>query len=87
MTYVSRQPVDHPDPAQDPTPPLNTSVLSAARKIYSSYCQTHSEPHQPVGVAVDRDTYRGHLIFNGKPILLPHECFVPFSQIEATEQV
>jgi hypothetical protein len=36
-----------------------------------------------MGVAIDRFTYRGKLIFRAKPILLPQECFVPLSQLEA----
>lgn len=83
MTYVQQQP--NPIHSVDLDTFLSPSVLAAARKIYHSYCQTHSEPQRPLGVAIDRDTYRGHLIFTGKPILLPHECFVPLEQIEALE--
>jgi hypothetical protein len=63
----------------------NTSALRVAQEIYTSYCQTHPQPRQPSGVAVDLDSYRGQLIFRSKPVLLPDECFVPFSEIEVTE--
>jgi hypothetical protein len=61
---------------------FNPLLLKAAQNIYSNYCQCHMVPQQPVGVAIDRDTHRGHLIFAGKPILLPQECFVPFADLE-----
>jgi hypothetical protein len=64
---------------------FNPLLLKAAQNIYSNYCQCHMAPQQPVGVAIDRDTHRGHLIFAGKPILLPQECFVPFSDLELLE--
>jgi hypothetical protein len=64
---------------------FNPILLKAAQNIYSNYCQCHMTPQQPVGVAIDRDTHRGHLIFAGKPILLPQECFVPFSDLELLE--
>jgi hypothetical protein len=63
---------------------LDPSVLRAARQIYRTYYEVHPEVTQrPFGVAIDRFTHRGKLIFRGKPILLPQECFVPFSQLEA----
>ncbi len=83
MTYVQQQPT--PIGGLDSDNLLSPSVLAAARKIYHSYCQTHTNPQRPVGVAIDRSTHRGHLIFTGKPILLPHECFVSFQQIETLE--
>lgn len=93
MNYIPHQQLDSQIRSGDHLPPpvpanpasSAHSVLTAARQIYTSYCETRSEPQQPVGVAVDRDTHRGQLIFAGKPILLPHECFVPFSQIETAE--
>lgn len=63
-----------PDPA----------ILQAARQIYRTYHQTHPKLVQrPTGVALNRVTLRGKLIFSGQPILLPQEIFVPFSQIES----
>lgn len=63
---------------------LDPSILKAARKIYRAYLEVHPEHSQrPLGVALDRFTYRGQVIFAGKPILLPDECFVPFEQMES----
>ncbi|MBE9126279.1 MULTISPECIES: hypothetical protein [unclassified Coleofasciculus] len=63
---------------------LDPSLLRAARQIYRTYYEVHPNlTERPSGVAIDRFTYRGKLIFRSKPILLPQECFVPFSQLEA----
>lgn len=83
MTYLSSQPDDAALAASYAT--AHTSVLRVAQEIYTSYCQTHARPQRPTGVAIDRDTHRGQLIFKGKPVLLPDECFIPFSEIEVTE--
>jgi hypothetical protein len=65
-------------PEQDP------SLIQAARVIYETYYSVHpSVTDLPLGVAINRFTCRGKLIFNGKPILLPQECFIPFSTIDA----
>lgn len=62
---------------------LDPSVLRAAQQIYRTYCEVHPNLAQdPYGVAIDRYTHRGKLIFRSRPILLPQECFVPFSQLE-----
>lgn len=63
---------------------LDPSLLQAARQIYRTYYEVHPEQIQrPLGVAIDRFTHRGKLIFTGKPVLLPQECFVPINQIES----
>lgn len=63
---------------------LDPSLLQAARTIYRTYYEVHPEQVQrPIGVAIDRFTHRGKLIFGGKPVLLPQECFVPLNQIES----
>lgn len=63
---------------------LDPGLIRAARLIYTTYYEVHPGLIQrPLGVAINRFTYRGKLIFSGKPILLPQECFVPFSQIES----
>lgn len=63
-----------PDPA----------LLQAAQQIYRSYYQAHPNlVERPTGVAINRTSLRGKLIFSHKPILLPQESFVPFSQIES----
>jgi hypothetical protein len=63
---------------------LDPALLRAARQIYRTYYEVHPDQQQrPYGVAIDRYTYRGKLIFRSKVILLPQEYFVPFSQLEA----
>uniref|UniRef100_UPI0030D7AECF hypothetical protein n=1 Tax=Oculatella sp. LEGE 06141 TaxID=1828648 RepID=UPI0030D7AECF len=63
---------------------LDPSILQGARQIYRTYYEVHPEQVQkPIGVAIDRFSYRGKLIFGSKPVLLPQECFVPLNQIEA----
>jgi hypothetical protein len=63
---------------------LDPSLLRAARQIYRTYYEVHPDITQrPSGVAIDRYTYRGKLIFKRKAILLPQECFVPYSQLES----
>lgn len=63
---------------------LDSSLLQAARQIYRDYYEVHPDQVQrPIGVAIDRFTLRGQLVFRRKPILLPQECFVPLNQIEA----
>jgi hypothetical protein len=62
---------------------LDPALLQAARMIYRTFYEVHpDEIQRPVGVALDRFSLRGKLIFGAKPILLPRECFVPLSQIE-----
>jgi hypothetical protein len=63
---------------------VDPALLRAARQIYRTYYEVHPDLIQrPLGVAINRLNHRGKLIFSGKPILLPQECFVPFSQIES----
>ena len=65
-------------PEQDP------SLIQAARVIYETYYTVHPNVTDlPLGVAIHRVTYRGKLIFNGKPALLPQECFIPLSVMDA----
>ncbi|MEO0457186.1 MAG: hypothetical protein AAF152_11500 [Cyanobacteria bacterium P01_A01_bin.114] len=62
---------------------LDPALLKAARHIYRTYYEVHPEVIQrPIGVAIGRSNYRGKLIFGDKPVLLPHESFIPLSQIE-----
>lgn len=64
-------------------PVLDPTLLKAARQIYRTYYEVHPEELQrPVGIAISRKTHRGKLIFGGKPVLLPSECFIPLNQIE-----
>jgi hypothetical protein len=63
---------------------LDPSILQAARHIYRTYFEVHpDEVQRPIGIAIDRYSYRGKLIFGQKPVLLPKECFIPLSQIES----
>lgn len=63
---------------------LDPGILQAARHIYRTYYEVHPDQvKKPLGVAIDRFTHRGKLIFGGKPVLLPQECFVPINQIES----
>ena len=78
-------------PNRSEPPPITSSiagvfdpaVIRAGRSIYRAYCDVHPDrTRRPLGVAVDRKTFRGKLIFDEKPILLPHECFVPIETID-----
>lgn len=84
MVYTSQQRLENRTERIDIPVLLDPSIVRAARQIYRTYSEVHPDRIQrPQGVAIDRYTYRGKLIFAGKPILLPQECFVPFSQIES----
>lgn len=55
------------------------SLVQSARLIYETFYTVHPEvTEMPLGVAINRFTHRGKLIFSGKPILLPQESFIPF---------
>jgi hypothetical protein len=63
---------------------LDPAILQSARQIYRTYYEVHpDEMQRPTGVVIDRHSHRGKLIFSGKPILLPKECFIPLNQIES----
>ncbi len=65
----------------DPSAFLDPALIVAARQIYVTYYEVHPDQiQQPVGIAIDRYTHRGKLIFGGRPILLPQECFIPVEQ-------
>lgn len=84
MVYVSKKQAQSKVDDTDFTALLDTSLIRSARQIYTTYYEVHPELIQrPIGVAINRFTHRGKLIFGGKPVLLPQECFVPFSQIES----
>ncbi len=61
-----------------------TTILHAAQAIFTCYHQTHGDKHLPAGVAIDRETLRGHVIFQDQPVLLPRECFVPAQKLPQT---
>lgn len=83
VTYLPSQSEDSAPPDHSLT--TSTSLLEVAREIYTSYSQNHPRPQKPWGVAVDRASHRGQLIFKGKPVLLPDEDFVPFSDLAESE--
>ncbi|WOD38481.1 hypothetical protein [Nodosilinea sp. E11] len=79
---TSQLPSQLPDVGALPTA-LNPALLKSARQIYRTYYEVHPDDVQrPIGIAISTKTHRGKLIFGGKPVLLPNECFIPISQIE-----
>lgn len=61
-------------------------LLNAARHIYQKCYEIHPEKaEQTQGIAINRETYRGQLIFNEKPILLPWESFIPSEELVNNE--
>ena len=63
---------------------FDPSIIRAARQIYRTYYEVHPDFHEkPIGVAIHKSNHRGKLIFGGKPVLLPEECFVPLAQLES----
>jgi hypothetical protein len=62
---------------------FDPSLVQAARTIYETFATVHPEvTDRPLGVAINRYTYRGKLIFVRYPALLPQECFIPFEVME-----
>ncbi len=82
MTYVydtTSSEVDEPRTIADP---MTTQLLGSAQEVYMTYYQAHGESAlTPLGVVVDRKTFRAQLIFTGQPILLPQESFIPTDQL------
>lgn len=82
MIYVSDKPDQSSSGSFDLEPiMLSAVIVKAARAAYEAYVEIHGKKRTPMGVAVDRYTYRGQLIFSEQPILLPHECFVTMEDI------
>lgn len=70
------------------TPSFDSSLLQAAQHIYHKCYEVYPQKaEQMQGIAIDRETYQGQLIFKEKPILLPWETFIPSTELEteATE--
>ncbi|WP_299411340.1 hypothetical protein [Acaryochloris sp. IP29b_bin.148] len=84
MTYVHNPPAStqKSDPIELPSPEL---MLASARETYQAYCEIHVDAQPPIGVAMDRNTGRGQLIFSEQPILLPQEFFISVAQIQAED--
>ncbi|MBE9029130.1 hypothetical protein IQ266_05055 [filamentous cyanobacterium LEGE 11480] len=58
-------------------------LMQAARKIYRTFIDVHPDvTEEPLGVAIDRYSLRGKLIFTRIPALLPQETFIPFEAID-----
>ncbi|AFZ43409.1 hypothetical protein PCC7418_1207 [Halothece sp. PCC 7418] len=78
------QQLDSNPEAQQFTAFIDPYLLSAARHIYQKCYEVYPEKaEQTSGVAIDRETYRGQLIFREKPVLLPWESFIPSEQLQA----
>ncbi|VEP11278.1 conserved hypothetical protein [Hyella patelloides LEGE 07179] len=64
--------------SSDPT------IIHAAKRVYRTYLSIYSQlPKQPFGVVLNKETFKGQLVFREKPILLPGEDFIPLYKIEA----
>jgi hypothetical protein len=66
--------------------PINIDplVLKTARQVYRLYTESYPDLPTPYGVAINRGTMTGKLIYS-HPILLPTESFVPIEVIESGE--
>lgn len=63
---------------------LDPGLLKAARQIYGTYFKLHQKLNKnPIGVAIDRKTHRGQLLFCKQPILLPWENFISVDQLNS----
>ena len=63
---------------------LDPKLIQAAKRIYRTYYDSRSHTaRKPLGIALNKDTLKGQLIFGERPILLPGECFININQIEA----
>ncbi|XHU95198.1 MAG: hypothetical protein JJP05_05355 [cyanobacterium endosymbiont of Rhopalodia gibba] len=63
---------------------VDCAVLRAAQRIYRAYCVLHPKQNRrPYGIAINRKSKRGQLIFRKNPVLLPGESFVSTNQFEA----
>ncbi len=64
---------------------FDPALLRAAKDVYNLYCEVapdRDRRRQPIGVAMNKLTYRGKLIFSTYPVLLPEECFISTQQLE-----
>ena len=63
---------------------IEPKLVSLARQIYNAYYEVRPDlVNSSTGVAINRVTYQGKLLFSNKPILLPQECFITRTQIES----
>ena len=62
---------------------IDRAVLKAAQRIYKTYCVLHPKQNRrPCGIAINRKSKRGQIIFRENPVLLPGESFVLTNQLE-----
>jgi hypothetical protein len=72
-------------PQQDFNELLDPALLRAGQDIYSLYCELNPDRNrrrQPIGIAMNKISYRGKLVFSSYPILLPQEYFIAIDQLE-----
>ncbi|MGP0128772.1 MAG: hypothetical protein ACTMUB_05755 [cyanobacterium endosymbiont of Rhopalodia musculus] len=82
MGYARRIPDTKQQEIQLPVT-IDCAVLRAAQRIYRTYCVLHPKRNrQPCGIAINRKSKRGQLIFRENPVLLPGESFVSTNQLE-----
>ncbi|QDZ38786.1 hypothetical protein FRE64_01815 [Euhalothece natronophila Z-M001] len=64
-------------------PLFDPYLLQRAQHIYEKCYEIYpKKAEQMQGIAINRETYRGQLIFKEKPILLPWETFIPSEELE-----
>lgn len=62
---------------------VDYAVLKAAQRIYRTYCVLYPKQNRrPYGIAINRKSKRGQIIFRENPVLLPGESFVSTNQLE-----
>lgn len=84
MVYLAGERYDNRVSQTDTFGFSDPTLLQAAQKIYQTYYEVHPDyPGRPLGIAIDRLSHRGHLIFRRRPALLPKECFVTLQQLES----
>ncbi|ELS00960.1 hypothetical protein Xen7305DRAFT_00006610 [Xenococcus sp. PCC 7305] len=63
---------------------IDPILIQSAKRIYRTYCDSRAQVgRKPLGVALNKETLKGQLIFGERPILLPGECFININQMEA----
>lgn len=62
----------------------DVELVKSAQKIYHTYCRINRQKSNknPIGVAIDRKTHRGQLLFCQQAILLPWENFIPIEKLD-----
>jgi hypothetical protein len=82
VKYTYQTPNAKPQKMQLPIT-IDCAILRAAQRIYRDYCVFHPKHNRrPYGIAINRQSKRGQLIFRENPVLLPGESFVSTNQFE-----